>query len=154
MPLPPIVIKNGWHYSHASFKTRILGLLLEGVRELKYKVTVDRAEVRGHPREPLGHTIGEVKYEASVTVLRAYWDALKDQIRTVYGRAPMDVQGVMVFTITERGLPSKKVEVQINGLSDMEGGSSQGTDASEVAISMTVLSIKEDGKSLVERALS
>jgi hypothetical protein len=154
MPLPPVVIKQGYHYSHASFKTRFLGLLLEGVRELNYKCTVTRGEVRGHPREPLGHTIGDVAYEAGMTVLRSYWDAIKERARDTYGRAPMDVQGTVTFTISERGLPTKVVAIEINGLSEAGSTSSQGTDANEVPIVFTVLSVKEDGKALVDKAIT
>lgn len=154
MPLPPIVVKQGYHYSHASFKTRILGLLLEGVRELNYKVTVNRTAVRGHPREPLGHTIGEVEYEASVTLLRAYWDAVKDRIRTTYGRAPMDAQGMVTFSIVERGMTSKRIDIEINGLAELDSSSSQGTDPNEVKIGFTVISIKEDGKAMIDRAIA
>ena len=154
MPLPPIVVKQGYHYSHASFKTRILGLLLEGVRELNYKVTVNRTAVRGHPREPLGHTIGEVEYEASVTLLRAYWDAIKERIRNTYGRAPMDAQGMVTFSIVERGMTSKRIDIEINGLAELDSSSSQGTDPNEVKVGFTVLSIKEDGKAMIDRAIS
>lgn len=154
MPLPPIVIKQGYHYSHTSFKTKVMGLPIEGVRELNYKITVNRTEVRGHPREPLGHTIGEVAYEASLTMLRAYWDALKARIRDTYGRAPMDAQGPVTFTLSERGLPTKIVAIDINGLAEMDTSSSQGTDPNEVKIALTVASIKEDGKAMIDRAIS
>lgn len=148
MALPPLVLQNGAHYSHASGRLRVLGMLLLGVTEWSYKITVERGEAEGSPRELLGHTIGKVKYEFTFKVLRAYWDALTAEIRAK-GMFPMDARGMIVLNLASPGLPSKKIEILIDGLNEMEGSSSKGVEAHEVPITCSTLNIKEDGKNLI-----
>lgn len=153
MPLPARVLLNGYYYSHASHKIRVLGLLLEGCKDATWKCSVASSEIRGTAIEPLGHTVGDAAFEFSMTIYRPYWQALKERIRTTYGRAPMMAQGEVVIVAAERGLPSINMVAKINGIQDYEGGTTQGTDASEVKLTFKVLSILEDGKPLVERSL-
>lgn len=152
MPLPPTALLNGYRVSHASYKFRILGLLIP-VREFNWKVSVDRGKARANAREPIASTIGEVSYEASCTVLQGEWDALKDRIRTVYGHAPLDAQGDAVLTCSERAFPSRTVQVHFNGLNEADATTSQGPDAKEVKLTFDVAFIKEDGQPMVDGSI-
>ena len=69
MALPPDLDLNGYLFSHASVDARIYGIRTKGLKELAYKTSVEDAEGRGTAREALGVTVGDVKYEASATVL-------------------------------------------------------------------------------------
>ena len=52
-----------------------------------------------------------MNYEASLSLPRPQWDALKEYIRAVYGIAPMDMQGDLVWQYSERGMPTKTVQI-------------------------------------------
>lgn len=153
MPLPPVALINGYRVSHASFKVRLFGLLVPGVKELNWKVSVEKGEVRGTAREKLASTIGDAKYESSLTVFRAEWDAIKERIRTTYGVAPMDIQGDLVYQYAEKGFPSKTVQVRVNGITEADTSSSAGVDATEVKLTFDVPTIFEDGKSMIENSI-
>lgn len=152
MALPPDLDLNGYLYSHASVDFRIFGIRTKGVKELAFKTSVEDAEGRGTAREAMGVTVGDVKYEASATVLSAYWDAWKDDCRAK-GYAPLDRPGLISITIAERGKPTKRVEIQIARIKESDFSSSSGPEAHEKKLSFTVLGIKEDGKPLVSRSL-
>lgn len=145
------VLRNSRHYSHASTRTRMFGIPIRGVKEWSVKASVERGEVRGDAREVLGFTIGDVKYECSVKILRASWDVVVTAIRA-QGMSPLDATGIVSFTIAEPGLPSRSYEVLVNGINDFEQSSSQGVEALEVPLTFATLMIKEDGKPLLDAA--
>lgn len=152
MALPPDLDLNGFLYSHASVDFRIYGIRTRGCKELSYKTSVEDAEGRGTAREALGVTIGDVKYEASATVLAAYWNTWKDECRAA-GYAPLDRPGQITVTVTEPGKASKKVEISIARIKEVDFTSTAGPEAHEKKLVFTVLGIKEDGKALVSRSL-
>lgn len=152
MPLPPDLDLNGRVYSHASSDVRLSGQRMRGCKEWSHKVSVERGEARGTAREALGHTIGTVKYEFSMTVLRAYWDAYKDKARAD-GFSPLDRMGVATAVVSEPGKPSKKAEIHYSGINEQEIKSSDGAEAHEVTLSFAVLAILEDGKPLIDRSI-
>lgn len=152
MELPPDMLVNGRHYSHLDSEVRKLGVPLKGCKEWNYKVSVERGSVNGTARQALGFTLGGVKYEASLTIFRAWWSAWKDEM-VARGLKPLDVQGVIVITLSPKGLPPKKVEITIAGLKEQDNGSSSGPDPHEIKITYDVLDIKEDGKSMIDGAI-
>lgn len=152
MALPPDLDLNGHVYSHASVDFRMFGIRTKGAKQLAFKPTIERGSARGTAREDLGHTIGTVKYEASCTILRAYWDNLKDECRAK-GFAPLDRPGLISVTIAEPGKASRKVEIRISGITEADFESSDGPEAHEVKLSFSVLTILEDGRPLVSRSL-
>jgi hypothetical protein len=152
MALPPDLDLNGFLYSHASCDVRIFGMRMKGAKEFAWKATVESGAGRGTAREDLGHTVGTVAYEASATVLGAYWDAIKDDCRGS-GFAPLDRPGMVSITIAEPGKPSKKVEIRFSRISESDRSSADGPDAHEVKLTFKALVILEDGKPLVSRSL-
>lgn len=152
MALPPDLDLNGYLFSHASVDARIYGIRTKGLKELAYKTSVEDAEGRGTAREALGVTVGDVKYEASATVLSAYWNTFKDECRAK-GFAPLDRPGVISITVAEPGKASKRVEIKIARIKEVDFTSSSGPEAHEKKLVFTVLGILEDGRPLVSRSL-
>jgi hypothetical protein len=152
MPLPPDLDINGKLYSHASCDTRIYGLRMKGMKEFAWKTTVDTGAGRGTAREDLGHTEGTVAYEASCTVLSAYWDAIKEDSRAK-GFAPLDRPGLFSITITAPGKATKKIEVRFSRISESDASSSDSPDAHEVKLTFKVLVNLEDGRPLIANSL-
>lgn len=152
MALPPDLDLNGYIYSHASVDARFFGIRMRGLKELRYKVAVEDAEARAGAREALGVTIGDVKYEASGTVLEAYWDTVKAECRAK-GFAPLDRPGLISVTCSEVGKPTKKVEIWVARIKESEFSSSSGPDPLERPLTFTTLTILEDGRPLVARSL-
>jgi hypothetical protein len=142
---------TGYYPSHVSKKLRVFGLLIF-CKELAYKATVTREPVEANAREAIGYTIGTVKYEMSFTTYLPQWGALKKQIRNTLGVAPLDAQGTCVMTTEERGYGAENVTAKVAGL-DGPDVSSSGGAATEVKVNMTVLTIFEDGKPLIERCI-
>ena len=152
MALPPDLDLNGYVVSHASVAAKFFGMPFKGMKELAYKPVIERGSARGTAREDLGHTVGTVKYEASATVLRAYWDAYKDDSRAK-GFAPLDRPGLISVTITEPGKVSRKIEIRVSGITEPDFTSTDGPEAHEVKLTFSVLVILEDGRPLVSRSL-
>ena len=60
---------DGFRFSHGSMKFSRGAAEQFGIKEISYKVSMDRGDVRGHGRRPLGRTRGNIKFEASFTIL-------------------------------------------------------------------------------------
>lgn len=152
MALPTNLDLNGRLYSHASSDIRFFGLRMRGAKEWSYKVSIERGSGRGTAREDLGHTVGIVKYESSATVLRAYWDAYKDDARAK-GIKPLDQMGVITIVVSEPSKPSKKIELHVSGITELDVTSADGPEPHDVKLSFSVLAILEDGQPLIERSV-
>lgn len=152
MALPAELDLNGAIYSHASCDVKLNGLRMKGAKEFNWKCTVESGEGRGTAREVLGYTIGDVKYESGVTLLRGWWEAYKAECRA-NGRAPMDRPGSFSIVAVEAGKPTVNIQILFAGLSEADNSSSAGPDPHEVKCTFKTLVILENGKPLVERSL-
>jgi hypothetical protein len=147
----PIASASGYYPSHASLRVKILGLPVD-VKEAAWKCSVERSEVRVNAREAIAHTIGDVKYEFSMTVFRPQWEKFKADCRA-RGYRVLDTPGDAVLTTGERGFAAKSVQVKFSGMTESDASSSAGPDAHEVKVTFSTLSIKEDGQAMIERAV-
>jgi hypothetical protein len=153
MPMPSTAMINGSRYSHSSIRARLYGQLFKGLKEIAWKVAVEKADVMGTARESIAKTAGTVKYEASCVVYRAEWDYLKEIGNVQRGRPIMDCEGDVVISYSERGQPSKSVHIRIAGITEADTTSSAGSDATEVKLTFSVIYIKENGLALVENGI-
>lgn len=144
----PKALINGFEYSHSSYRATLFGLRLP-VREFGIKHAVERGEVRNNSRKPDAYTAGEWKGEVSLTVTRSIWDQIKTHCFNARGTAPMDTQGDFIVTYAERGKPSGTIQVKVAGLSEADGSSAQGVDATTVKLTVNVLDILENGRSMI-----
>lgn len=144
----PKALIGGFAYSHASYRATLLGKRIP-VKEFGVKHSVERGAQRANSRKPIAYTIGEWNGEVSLTVSRATWDELKAHAQASRGKPILDCSGDLVLVYGERGLPSGSIQVSFAGISEADGSSAQGTDASEVKLSLNVLDILENGASTI-----
>ena len=136
--------------SHPSLKVRILGVLVDGVKEVSCKWTVERNPVHGTRRKPLGHTKGKATFEFSITFYREHWEKKVKPTLAAIDPNWADAGGtVSIFTL-EPGQVSSNVEAYLEGWNDGERTSADGSDAHEVKLTGACYDLLEDGRSVIE----
>lgn len=69
---PPGPTANGYQLQHADIALGIAGVYFPWITEVSYDVKLEPGEARGTSPYPMGTTIGEAKFEASISVHRIY----------------------------------------------------------------------------------
>lgn len=88
--MPAQIFNVAYDFSHAEVGIDLVGMLgtqqvllrslpiADGVEEVNYKPTIERAKMYGSSRQPLDRTGGHADYEASLTMLMYWWRYLID----------------------------------------------------------------------------
>lgn len=106
----PYPLINGHRCSWAEIEIRIAGLKQLAVKEISYKSSLEGADVYGTGPMPLGRTLGQAKFEASITLMKEEADELIMSLGPGYGEVWFDIVvqyrllgGLSVSTDTIRG---------------------------------------------------
>lgn len=138
--------------SHPSLKVRVLGVLVEGVKEISTKWGAEHNPVYGTRRKPLGHTKGKATFECTMTVWREYWEKKVKPALSAVDPNWCDAEGTISIFTLEPGQVSSNCEVYFEGLNDGERGSSDSSDPHEVKLTFAAYDYLEDGRSVIEEA--
>lgn len=141
MATVPLV--NGNRYDFASIELRIRGQIFTGFKEISYSHKLEPGEVRGSAAQPIARTRGEYSAEGSLTLYRQEYDELV----AVLGDGFMETEFEGTVTHAERGQPTitdRLVGVRIK--SD-DSSYSQGADALEVKLDLSIMYLLKNGKS-------
>ncbi len=149
----PFTFVNKNPYSHADLKFKLFGIPIRAVSEVAWKPTIEKGEVKGAAREVIAHTSGTVKYEASLTMNKAEWEATKVQARAIYGRAPLDIEADLTVQLASRGMPTRTAQIHLDGITEDDSSSSAGNEALNSKLTFSVLYIKEDGQALIDNSI-
>lgn len=146
-PLVPLI--NGRRHAWSSIEVKILGKILTGITEISYKNTIDSADVYGAGREKLDETDGDLKPEASMTLLSEDYYALLDTLAPNKEGA-FDERFTVVVSYQPR--PGDKIITDtILGARIKEGdhSHSRGTEALSVTVPLGVMRILENGHKVI-----
>src|SRR5271154_6739125 len=76
----PYPFVNGDRHSFASIEMKLNGQIFLGIKSIDYSRTRNRELVRGTHPDPLGKTVGENDYKASVEVYLAEWNQFQNSL--------------------------------------------------------------------------
>jgi len=132
---------NGVRYDFSSIVFHILGDQVLGVKEIAYKNSRERGEVRGTSPQRLAKTRGQYKCEGSCTIYRREFDELIQRL----GEGYQDV----VFTVTVSyaldGQPLVTDTLVGCTLNEDDHSNSSGVDATEVKLTLDPMYILMNG---------
>jgi hypothetical protein len=139
----PII--NGNVFSFRSITLDIGGVRVRGFKEIKYSHGVEPGEVYGPDQEMQARTRGKYKCEGSLVVWQHEWD----QLRTKLGDAYMSKVFTISVAYSERGSPLNVAIDTLVGVRVIkaEKGASEGDDANEVNLTLSIMRIYENYKS-------
>jgi hypothetical protein len=149
MPVIPEPLINGVFHDWSSIQAEIAGGVTLGLAEISYKWTNEAGEVWGTHMQILGHTAGQWKCEASMSLYLTYYDALIAKLGKGYVLKRFNI----VVNHRAQGLPI--VTDKIFGCR-MKGGDksfAKGTDASVVKVDLMPLFLTENGLSPIPNPL-
>lgn len=140
---------NGNEFSWSSVMLRIAGQKITGFKAVKYSDEIEgRDPVYGASVIPKGRTRGRYKVgDCSMTLYLSGFKTLIARLGNGYGQ----VEGELVVQFREGSDFHEHVleRVRIGGA---DHSSEEGTDASEVEVSLSVMRIRRDGKYLMTEA--
>lgn len=140
---------NGNEFSWSSVMLRIAGQKITGFKAVKYSDEIEgRDPVYGASVIPKGRTRGRYKVgDCSMTLYLSDFKTLIARLGNGYGQ----VEGELVVQFREGSDFHEHVleRVRIGGA---DHSSEEGTDASEVEVSLSVMRIRRDGKYLMTEA--
>src|SRR5262249_41122682 len=142
MANPAYPLVNGKRLSWARIKISLdkAGGEIFGYRAIMYKNAISRGKVRGHGRQVLGFTDGDLDSDASITMLEEEWR----ELITVLGSGYMDVPFTITvsYVLDNRTYTDVLVGCQIK---EDPHDHKQGPDALEVQIPLDLLYVKING---------
>jgi len=138
---------NGVVWSFAHVELQIQGLIFTGgFTSIKYKRERKRDQVMSNSPDPVGQTLGENKYSASVTVLLAWWLQLKRTIERQLGAGYGDQAFTMTSSYGHNDALDPFQDVLVGCHFDStDADQSAGTKALERVIDLQPLKIYFDG---------
>jgi hypothetical protein len=129
MPIESPLI-NGDRYDFASIIAHINGGLVLGVKEISYKNSKERGEVRGTSPQKLARTRGQYKCEASATLYRREFDELITQLGDGY----MEIVFPITVSYANDGQPLVTDTIVGCTINEDDHSNSSGTDPTEVKL--------------------
>lgn len=143
---------NGNMYSWASIEVHIGGQPYGGVTALNYSQNRERTQGygTGNHRGARGRTKGKYTAEGSLTMHADSYDALIDALAQLSpdGQSYGDVEFLVVAQYVEDTLRPVTIELERCVIDAESTSESEGTDPSVVEVTLNVMRIRRNGKSL------
>ena len=143
MPIP-IPLINGNRYDFSSIVFHINGDIVVGVKEIAYKNTRDRGEVRGTSPQKIARTRGQLKSEGSATLYRAEFDDLLDKLGD--GDGYMEIEFPITVSYANDGQPLVTDTLVGCTITEDDHSNSSGTDPTEVKLTFDPMYVLIRGK--------
>ena len=132
---------NGNRYSWASAEVTINGKRIRGIKEISYSNGLEPGEVRGTGPQKLGRTRGDLKPEASFTILKQeYYELI-----AALGEGYLEVEFDIVVQYSERNAPIITDEIKACRLKKPDHSYSQSTEAMVVKCDLDCMYVIENG---------
>jgi len=133
---------NGFRYDFSSIVFHLDGDVVLGVKEISYKNSRERGEVRGTSPQRLAKTRGQYKCEASCTLFRSEFDELIAKIGDGY----QDYVFPVTVSYANDGQPLVTDTIVGCTLDEDDHSNSAGTDPTEVKLTFNPMYIVVNGK--------
>ena len=133
---------NGNRHSAASVEIKVANINIIGVKSVDYSRKRSRTQVRGFHPDPLGQTLGENEYDASIEIYLAEFNQLQAALQQLnggkgYGNSVFDV----IVTYGENGFDTITDTIRGCNIDSTEAGVSQGPEGLTRKIDLMPLKI-------------
>ncbi len=141
---------NGYKHSWAGIKIKKGPEDIFGFRKIAYKQSRERSKVFGHGIQALGRTRGKHDCEGSMTLLLEQWEDFKAALGDGYMDKSFDLVVQREEIGNDRIFSDQLIGVMID---EVPYDDSEGSDASEVELTLNILRIVEDGVKAIDGEL-
>jgi hypothetical protein len=141
---------SGFRHSWAGLKIKSGPADVFGCRKISYKQTRERSIVYGHGVQALGRTRGRAACEGSITFLYMEWEDFKAGLGPGYMDKTFDLLVQREEVGNDRMFTDELISCTID---DVSKDDSEGTDASEVEVTLGILRIKDDSTNSIDGEL-
>lgn len=157
--MPAVLTQVAYDFSHAEVGIDVVAMLgtqlvllqslpiVDGVEEVNYKPTIERAKMYGSSRQPLDRTGGHADYDASITMQMYWWRYLIDVANDMrIGLADLELN-ISYMIYRERGNNSP-LHVDIlyrTAIKSPEAAFKRGPDNLMVQVALDPMNIFYDG---------
>lgn len=149
-PIYPLI--NGVRASWGDIEFRIRNARNLGVTEISYSQEQEPQPVYGAGVKPIGRTRGQVKPEASMTMLKEEADLLIETLGDGYGEVSFDI-GVQ-YRLDGLGVGKVHSDAILGvRITKIEQSPSVGSEALTCKISLSVMDVLLNGKSITKKAI-
>lgn len=132
---------NGFHYSWASVETAAGVNVTPLIKEINYSTKRERGMGRGSSGRKVLRTRGDEDHEASLVWYREEFDKYVAE----NGHGFMDKEQDWTVSYAEEGKPVVVDTLERVVFDSVEGGGSEGTDPSEIAIDLNIMDVLWNG---------
>lgn len=132
-----VPLVNGNRHNFASITLKAADTKFIGFTSIEYSRERDRELVYGNHPDPLGKTLGQNSYSATLEMLRAEWDLLRATLGEGYGDKFFDVY----VTYGAKGFDTVTDEILGCTMDTSEAGGSVGPDALVVSVELNPIKI-------------
>ena len=133
---------NGYAYSFASVELNFDGSIIRGVKDINYTMGMERGEQRGTDSRKQARTRGDASPSGDVTMFRKDFDEVIDK----FGEGYLHRVFTVTVTYAEDGSPTRTDTLEGCMFEEIGHSNSQGTDPTEVALTLNIMNIKINGK--------
>jgi hypothetical protein len=147
MPFYPDI--NGIRTSFVSLFCGVDALPLIGIKSINYRVTHERAKIRGTSAHPIGRTRGQVDYEGDIEVYQAEWyKFLLPRLSNLGLVGYSETSHTVTCAWAEEASPLDIVQDTLVGVMfDADDiAAAEGPDAATVKATMNIMRIIKDGR--------
>lgn len=137
----PYPLINGQRHSFASIELKLGPQIFIGFKSIEYSRTRNREVLYGAHPDPLGKTIGENDYKASVELYLAEWAFFQSQLGAGYG----DVSFQVLVTYKAQGFDTIQDVIKGCTIDGLEASNSQGPSPLTRKFDMSPLKILFNG---------
>jgi hypothetical protein len=141
---------NGYKHSWAGIRIKKGPEDVFGFRKISYKQSRERSKVYGHGVQALGRTRGRHDCEGSMSLLMEQWQDFKAGLGDGYMDKSFDLVVQREEIGNERIFSDELISCMIDEVSYDD---SEGTDATEVELTLSILRIVEDDVKAIEGEL-
>lgn len=133
---------SGFRHSWAGIKIKNGPTDVFGFRKITYKQSRERSKVFGHGVQAIGRTRGKHECEGSITFLYEEWEEFKAGLGDGYMDKTFDLTVLREEEGNDKIFSDELISCTID---DVSKDDSEGTDASEVEVTLGIMRIVEDG---------
>lgn len=128
--------------------------IAEGVEEINYKPTVERAKIYGSLRNPIDRTGGIIDYEASLTMLLYWWRYIIDVCHEIgIGLANVELNCSVLY-YKDSAVPLHEDLIYRAAIKSPEAAFKKGPDGLMQQIGLDPLNLYYDGVDMLGKTLA
>lgn len=141
---------NGVYHAFASIELKLKGDIYVGAKSINYKDSLTPVKVRGAHAEPIGRTRGDYDAEGDLEM----YSQQGHQFLQALGQGYKETTWDATVTYSENGLDTITDTLIGCRIQEVDKSNSQGTDASTMKFTLSVMKVLHDGLESLVNPLS